>query len=117
MKNVPPSEVLRFAGMFSAIGNESRLRIVQLLLSAHPGGLVAGEIQAELGITASNLSHHLEKLRYQDLVEVRREGSFLRYTANTTALARLLGFLYAECCSRSCAVTPEQVMQLKGRSK
>ena len=90
--------------MFSAMGTEPRLRIMQLLLSAHPDGLVVGDIQAELDIPNSTLSHHLDKLKNEDLVRVRRESTFLGYTANTEALQELLQFLYAECCTRNKAV-------------
>ena len=82
-------QVAKFADMFSAMGTEPRLRIMQLLLSAHPEGLVVGEIRAELDIPNSTLSHHLDKLRNEDLVRVRRESTFLRYTANTEALQEL----------------------------
>ncbi len=83
------------------MGTEARLRIMQLLLTAHPEGLVVGEIQEELGIPSSTLSHHLDKLRNEDLVRVQRESTFLRYTANTEALQELLrllvrGVLHAE---------------------
>src|ERR1700690_2459978 len=105
-------DVLRCADMFSAMGTETRLRIVRLLLSAHPEGMVVGEIDAELGIPASTLSHHLDKLKNEDLVRVRREGTFLHYTANTEALEELLGFLYAECCTRNKAVAPETIVTL-----
>src|SRR5881397_1755681 len=94
-------DIARYADMLTAMGTESRLRIMQLLLSAHPEGMVVGEIQAELGISNSNLSHHLEKLKNEDLVKVSREGTFLRCTANTAALAEVLSFLYAECCTRN----------------
>ena len=104
-------QIVRYADMFSAMGTEPRLRVMRLLLSAHPEGLVAGEIQSELGIPNSTLSHHLEKLKSEDLVKVRREGTFLWYTANTEALRELLGFLYAECCTRNRAIKPYEVMQ------
>src|SRR5215471_21479395 len=104
MKKPAPEQIARYAGMLAAIGTESRLRITQLLLTAHPDGLVAGEIQAELGISASNLSHHLEKLKHEGVVDVKREGSFLRYTAKTDALQELLTFLFSECCTRTKAV-------------
>lgn len=94
-------QVTRYADMFSAMGTEARLRIMQLLLSAHPEGLVVSEIQDELDIPNSTLSHHLEKLKNEGLVQVQREKTFLRYTANTEALQELLGFLYAECCTRN----------------
>ena len=95
--------------MFSAMGAEPRLRILRLLLAAHPGGMVVNEIGEELGIASSTLSHHLDKLKNEDLVEVRREGTFLRYSANTQALAELLGFLYAECCTRNKVVEPQRI--------
>ena len=98
--------------MFQAMGTESRLRIVRLLLSAHPEGMVVGEIQDELGISASNLSHHLEKLKNEDLVRVSREGTFLRCTANAEALQELLTFLYAECCTRNKAVKPQEIFRI-----
>jgi ArsR family transcriptional regulator, arsenate/arsenite/antimonite-responsive transcriptional repressor len=107
--------VATFADMMSAMGTEPRLRIMRLLLSAHPDGLVVGEIGDELGIPGSTLSHHLEKLKNEDLVTVRREGTFLRYAANAEALKELLGFLYAECCSRSKAVSPESITRLCSR--
>jgi DNA-binding transcriptional ArsR family regulator len=106
-------QVTRFADMFSAMGTESRLRIMQLLLSAHPEGLVVGEIGEELEIPNSTLSHHLDKLKNEELVKVQREGTFLRYSANTDALGQLLGFLYAECCTRNKAVKPQIVICCK----
>ena len=107
--------VVRYADMFAAIGTEPRLRILRLLLAAHPDGLVAGEIQEELAIAASTLSHHLEKLRNEGLVTVRREGTFLRYAAGTDTLRELLNFLYAECCTRSSAISPKEIAWV-GRS-
>lgn len=109
----PPSEqqshLARYADMFSAMGTEARLRIVRLLLSAHPDGMTAGDIGEELGIPGSTLSHHLEKLRNESLVNVRRESTYLWYSANTVTLEQLLGFLYAECCTRNRAIKPEAI--------
>ena len=104
--------VTKYADMMAAMGAEPRLRIMRLLLSAHPDGMVVGEISQELSIPGSTLSHHLEKLKNEDLVLVQREGTFLRYSANSDALKDLLGFLYAECCSRSKAVEPESITRL-----
>jgi DNA-binding transcriptional ArsR family regulator len=113
MSKVNDSElIIRFADMFAAMGTESRLRIMRALLSAHPDGMVVGEIQAELGISASNLSHHLDKLKNEGLVDMSREGTFLRYKANSKALQDLLGFLYAECCTRNRAIKPEAIVRL-----
>ena len=98
--------------MFAALGAEPRLRILRALLASHPDGMVVGEIQTELGIAASTLSHHLEKLKNENLIAVRRESTFLRYTANTEALQDLLGFLYAECCTRNKAVKPASITRV-----
>ena len=105
-------QVTKYADMLSAMGTEPRLRIMQLLLKAHPDGLVVGEIQAELSIPSSTLSHHLEKLKNEDLVKVQRESTFLRYSANAEALQELLTFLYAECCTRNKAIKPEKIVTL-----
>ena len=113
MQQYSPAQVTKFADMFSAMGTEARLQIMQLLLKSHPDGLVVSEIQAELGIPGSTLSHHLDKLRNEGLVNVRRESTFLRYTAETQALQEVLQFLYAECCTRNRAVRPEDVVQIQ----
>lgn len=98
-----------YADMFSALGAEPRLRILRLLLAAHPEGMVPGNLQAELNIPASTLSHHLDKLKNEDLVRVRRDRTFLWYSANTDALREMLAFLYSECCTRSNAIKPEAI--------
>ena len=110
-RRVPPPAA-RYADMFAAMGAEARLRIVRLLLSAHPQGMPAGDIQLELDIPASTLSHHLDKLKNQDLVRVRREGTFLWYSANSEALRAIMDFLYAECCTRSQAVEPRELVTI-----
>src|SRR5215510_4109999 len=109
---VSTEHIAKYADMFSAMGTEPRLRIMQLLLTAHPEGLVVGDIQDELDIPNSTLSHHLDKLKSEDLVRVRRESTFLRYTANTQALQELLQFLYAECCTRNKALKPRDIVTL-----
>ena len=111
-KKLDPEEITRYADMLAAMGTEPRLRIMRLLLSAHPEGMVVGEIGNELDIPNSTLSHHLDKLKNEDLVKVRRDGTFLWYTASTDALQELLGFLYAECCTRNKAIQPEKFITL-----
>jgi ArsR family transcriptional regulator len=105
-------QIIRFADMFTAMGTEPRLRIMRLLLSAHPDGMVVNDIGKELNIAASTLSHHLEKLKNEDLVKVRREGTYLWYSAHAEALQELLGFLYAECCTRNKAIEPRAIVSL-----
>ena len=111
MKTVEP-DVTRYADMFAALGAEPRLKIVRLLLASHPDGMVVNEIQAETGVSGSTLSHHLEKLKIDELITAEREKAFIRYRANIKALEELLGFLYAECCTRNKAVEPKRVATL-----
>jgi ArsR family transcriptional regulator, arsenate/arsenite/antimonite-responsive transcriptional repressor len=111
-KNEP--DVVRYADMFSAMGTEPRLRIMRVLLAAHPQGMIAGDIGAELDIPASTLSHHLDKLKNEELVKVSRESTFLWYSANTEVLQELLSFLYAECCTRNKAIEPQAIVQFCG---
>ena len=106
-------QVAKFADMFSAMGTEPRLRIMQLLLSAHPDGLVVGEIQDELDIPDSTLSHHLDKLKNEDLITVRRESTFLRYTANTEALAGTAAVSSTPSAAPAIkAIKPDKIIQI-----
>ena len=109
----PDVDVARYADMFSALGTEPRLRIMRLLLSAHPDGLVVGDIERELGFSGSSLSHHLEKLKNEELVTVRRDDTFLWYSANAAGLKELLAFLYSECCTRNRILDLDAVVPIK----
>jgi DNA-binding transcriptional ArsR family regulator len=101
-----------YADMFTAMGAEQRLQIMRLLLSAHPKGMVVGDVLAELKIAPSTLSHHLEKLKNEGLVSVKRDTKFLWYSANTEGLQDLIKFLYSECCSRSSAIQRDVLIKL-----
>lgn len=114
MKPGNAEEISQFADMFAAMGTETRLRIMQQLLAAHPEGRVVGEIQAQLGLSGPNLSHHLDKLKSEGLVTVEREGTYLRCRANGEALRRLLAFLYSECCTRSNVINPRKIFRVCG---
>ena len=105
-------QIAKYADMMSAMGTEARLRIMQLLLFAHPEGLIVGDIQEDLEIPGSTLSHHLDKLKNEGLVQVKRESTFLRYTANTQALQELMQFLWSECCTRTKALRPRDIVEI-----
>ena len=109
MASATEDHVARYADMLAAMGTEPRLRIVRLLLTAYPTGMIAGDIGSELDIAPSTLSHHLERLKREGVVKVRRERTCLWYTANADALEDLLQFLFAECCTRCAAVDPARV--------
>lgn len=89
------------APVFAALGQSARLEVMRLLLAAYPNGVAAGEVQEALGIPASTLSHHLHRLREVGLVQAERDSTWIRYAARADTLQALLGFLYAECCSRN----------------
>lgn len=115
-RGAPPKterlDFARFADILAALGNEPRLRIVYHLLRAHPAGMFAGKIQDELGMQPSAVSHHLEKLKIEELVHVQREGTYLRYSANPEVLQDLLTFLFSQCCANTGVVRPDSVFQV-----
>ncbi|MBW4694609.1 MAG: metalloregulator ArsR/SmtB family transcription factor [Lyngbya sp. HA4199-MV5] len=90
-------DAARYADSFAALGSEPRLEIMRLLLAAHPHGLTVSDLQAQVKIPNSTMSHHLEKLRVEGLVSARREKQFLWYSANPQKVEALLFFLYNGC--------------------
>jgi ArsR family transcriptional regulator, arsenate/arsenite/antimonite-responsive transcriptional repressor / arsenate reductase (thioredoxin) len=97
-----------YADVFAALGSEPRLDIMRLLFAVYPKGMTAGDLQAELKIPNSTLSHHLEKLRVEDLVTVQRDRQFLWYCVNVAAIEALLTFLYNGCSVRDSVARAEQ---------
>ena len=87
------NQVAQYADMFAALGSEPRLEVMRLLFAAYPEGMTVGEIQEKLQIPNSTLSHHLEKLRNEKLVNRQKQRQFLYYSANTAAMQDLLSFL------------------------
>ncbi len=87
------SQAAEYADMFAALGSEPRLEIMRLLFAAYPEGMTVGEIQEQVKIPNSTLSHHLEKLRHEKLVTSRKHKQFLYYSANAEAMQDLLSFL------------------------
>jgi ATP-dependent Clp protease ATP-binding subunit ClpC len=87
------NNTVRYADIFAALGSEPRLEIMRLLFAAYPDGMTVGEIQEKLKIPNSTLSHHLEKLRIEGLVNCQKEKQFLRYSANAETMEDLLAFL------------------------
>ena len=95
------------ADRLAALGNEARLGIMMLLLAALPGELAAGDIGRQTRIPNSTLSHHLERLRNEGLVQARKEKQWIWYSANTGTLTDIVNFLYHDCCGgRGMAITP-----------
>ncbi|MEM7773070.1 MAG: metalloregulator ArsR/SmtB family transcription factor [Cyanobacteria bacterium P01_A01_bin.37] len=115
MKNadaIHASSIEDIAATFAALGQPSRLKIVRLLLSAHPNGLPAGEIQKELEISASTLSHHLDKLRQVGVVVAEKDRQWIWYRVRSASLEALLAFLFEECCTRNQVIDFQERQEL-----
>jgi DNA-binding transcriptional ArsR family regulator len=88
------------AEQLGALGHPLRLSIVRYIVQGDPEGTAAGEIQSKLEIPASTLSHHLERLASAGLLASRREGTFIYYRAEYSALRALTDYLWEDCCKR-----------------
>jgi DNA-binding transcriptional ArsR family regulator len=83
---------------FAALAQEHRLRIVRQLVTAGPDGLAAGTLASDNGVSVTNLSFHLKELTHAGLIQSRREGRSIIYSATYPALAGLIEFLMKDCC-------------------
>lgn len=91
-------EISVAAQTFAALGQESRLGVLRLLLNQTPRGVPAGELAADLSMPPSTASFHLSALEKAGLVENVRQGRQMIYSVRTGALRELLGFLTEACC-------------------
>jgi DNA-binding transcriptional ArsR family regulator len=88
----------------SALAHEGRLAVFRLLVRTGPAGMAAGDIARRLGVPPSSLSANLTILGHAGLVDSRREGRSIIYTARYERMAGLLGYLMEDCCGGSAAV-------------
>ena len=91
-------EILTALAAFAALSQETRLNIVRLLVREGPQGLTAGVLAERLGAPPSTLSFHLKELEREQLVQARREGRRIHYSADYAGLRGLVDFLLADCC-------------------
>ena len=82
----------------SALAHASRLAVFRLLVRAGPEGMAAGEIAREIGALPNTLSSHLTILAHAGLIQSRREGRSIVYSADFDRMRDLLDFLIADCC-------------------
>ena len=85
--------------IFEALSSDVRLDLFRLLVKNAPDGLVQGDIAKQLDIPSTNLSFHLKTIVQSGLVDVAREGRFMRYKANIPLMLEIVGYLTEECCS------------------
>lgn len=100
---------------FGALSQDTRLRIVRLLVTAEPDGLPAGAIGAAMGgATSSRMSFHLGHLEQSGLVASRREGRRIIYRARLETLSGLVNFLMSDCCQGHPGVCAPVALALTG---
>ena len=87
--------------IFEALSSDVRLDLFRLLVKNAPDGLVQGDIAKQLAIPSTNLSFHLKTIVQSGLVDVEREGRFMRYKANIPLMLDIVGFLTEECCANN----------------
>jgi len=95
-----PSELARHAAQLGALGHPIRLEILRFVVQAGPHGAAAGEIQSQVDLPASTLSHHLKRLVDAGLLSSRSEGTFHYYAAVYPSLRALTDYLWEDCCKR-----------------
>jgi DNA-binding transcriptional ArsR family regulator len=88
----------RHAAQLAALGSPIRLSILRRVVQGDPEGTIVGELQTQLGIPWSTLSHHLERLTAAGLLQQRPDGRFMHYRADYTALRALTDYLWEDCC-------------------
>jgi DNA-binding transcriptional ArsR family regulator len=96
------------AKQLEALGNPTRLQVYRTLVRAGEAGLPVGRLQDKLGIPASTLSHHLQKLIVTGLVTQERQATTLICRANYPAMDNLVGFLVDECCADAACSTGQE---------
>lgn len=79
------------AQLFKALGDENRLLIVELI--AENEEICACKLLDELEITQPTLSHHMKLLRDSKLIRARKEGRWMHYSLDDTAIDGALTFL------------------------
>lgn len=114
-------DVATALGMLAALAQETRLRMVRLLVMTGEAGMAAGAIADAVCISPSNASFHLKELAHAGLIAQRREARSIVYAADYEALRALISFLMKDCCAgrpEICApFLVEAVCKSKSRSK
>jgi ArsR family transcriptional regulator len=83
---------------FAALGQDTRLQVLRLLIGAGPQGMAAGEVGARLDVLANTLSANLAVLQRAGLIRSERQGRSIRYFADFDGIGGLISFLMEDCC-------------------
>jgi ArsR family transcriptional regulator len=101
---------------FEALSQETRLAALRLLVRAGPGGMPAGEIAGALACRQNTMSAHLKILHSATLVDSRREGRSIIYSANYGTVRELILFLMEDCCAGSAEICGPIARSLAGNT-
>ena len=86
------------ASCLAELGNVHRLAIFRYLVKSGTKGAIVGDIQQELNIHNSTLSHHLSRMVNAGLIAQKKEGRIIRCFPIYTKLDEIIDFLKEECC-------------------
>ena len=87
-----------------ALSQETRLWAFRILVQAGPAGLSAGEVADSLGCRQNTMSTHLRLLQASGLIDSRRDGRSIIYSANYVTVRELVLFLMEDCCANNSVV-------------
>jgi ArsR family transcriptional regulator len=93
-------EMFEATEAFSSLSQETRLKVLKLLIEYGRDGTVPGKIAEELEIPANTLSFHLSHMSKAGLVTSKKNGRSVTYFANTDLIEDLIGYLQENCCAR-----------------
>jgi ArsR family transcriptional regulator len=83
---LPSAEIEKQAKIFNALGNETRLKILRLLLYCDE--MCVSDIVESVGGAASTVAHHLHTLEDAELILSRRHGRSTYYTVRREELGK-----------------------------
>lgn len=106
-------DIAHAAERCAELGNRTRLSIFRLLVRAGKGGLSVGEIQHNLDIPGSTLTHHIQRLVRVGLVNQRRQSRTLHCEPQMEAIRELAEYLLSECCTLQTSLPSELSAGLK----
>ncbi len=91
-------DIITSVSMLEALAHETRLGVFRLLVQAGTDGLSAGAIADRMDALQNTMSSHLHKLSRARIINSRREGRHIIYSANFKALSGLIVYLMEDCC-------------------
>ena len=97
----PFTDATRAVIALAALAQETRLTIFRLLVEHARDGLTPGAISLRLKLPPATLSFHLKELASAGLIEDRRDGRFIWYRPDVSAMNSLIGYLTENCCRAS----------------